>query len=930
MSGPAEFLKKEEKNMRTLKKSLCLVLALVFVLGLCTFGSNAAFAQYTDLDKVTYDEAVEVLSGLGVIEGYPDGTFNPTANVTRAEAAAMIARMMLGREDADKLPVGDVKFSDVPETNWAAKYIAFCANRGIIVGMGDGTFHPAENVTGTQMATMLLRALGYGVMGEYEGKGWDINAVADALYYGVFKDSKVVDFSNAATREETALYVWNTMWIQLVGYDVDLNYYNGREYRENGYYYPLTFAKDAFNLVKWDYAQVMANQATGADYTVVKIITGYVAAKDKDGKEIKGEYVPEYDEINLNIETGLDLIAHEVTVYFKDEIKEDKANKCDYYEVFFVKDESIVVQANGTFTDKYDDLYRELVGYNKDNKKGSFADFTTWVNYVETEDNYVEYSGGAWDLDYFYQAFKFVYYTEFAELKSQTSHNDMAYYVGATLVLTHEGLPLAALTDAYSVGKVTDVDTTHEEVEVDVWVGETDDDGNIIKAFDTEIFDLDKAYDGIAKGDYVVVQPVGELTYLEATTTKEVDITERNGTYFNRMAYYQDGSYGINEYIEDTDDYTYINVGDTVKFYISKDYGFYAYYFGTQVLEKAGLDGIVFVNYAASPSEHTEWSIKNVYKIQAINEDGEEVVYKVKKAEYDRLGGASVTQGVYKVYVNSKGYATFEAVDDSVLNKISGRNSYLKNDDGDMYYVTADTNVIYLSGVADDLEITVAGKLADKDPKGDYKVYAVTKRSGGTYKLNTVWVTEDVEAPADYADSYMFIFNPNYYGTFFNTGKLSPSGYTDLNGTETPYYKVFFDSAKKQEVFLTGDDTYFDGEKVTFGIYQYSADEDGVYTINKVSKQRTEVLEKGSVKNGKLYTPYADGLTIKVDVLDVSGDTTIDTKKDAAVNSVERLEELLNLGYTITVRYVYTVSSETGEYVPASIIYVCDVQAPEA
>ena len=167
--------------MRTLKKSLCLVLALVFVLGLCTIGSNAVYAEYTDKAKIDYVEAVEVLTGLGVVEGYPDGSYNPTANVTRAEAAAMITRMMLGREKADKLPVGDVKFSDVPETNWAAKYIAFCANRGIIVGMGDGTFHPSENVTGTQMATMLLRALGYGVMGEYEGKGWDINAVADAL-----------------------------------------------------------------------------------------------------------------------------------------------------------------------------------------------------------------------------------------------------------------------------------------------------------------------------------------------------------------------------------------------------------------------------------------------------------------------------------------------------------------------------------------------------------------------------------------------------------------------------------------------------------------------------------------------------------------------------------------------------------------------------
>ena len=63
--------------MRTLKKSLCLVLALIFVLGLCTIGSNAAFAKYTDIDKVTYEEAVDVLSGLGVIEAIPMAPSTP-------------------------------------------------------------------------------------------------------------------------------------------------------------------------------------------------------------------------------------------------------------------------------------------------------------------------------------------------------------------------------------------------------------------------------------------------------------------------------------------------------------------------------------------------------------------------------------------------------------------------------------------------------------------------------------------------------------------------------------------------------------------------------------------------------------------------------------------------------------------------------------
>ena len=71
--------------MRNLKKTLCLVLALVFVLGLCTVG--AANVAFDDAEDITYTTAVKAMAGLGIIEGYPDGTFKPAQNVTRAEAA---------------------------------------------------------------------------------------------------------------------------------------------------------------------------------------------------------------------------------------------------------------------------------------------------------------------------------------------------------------------------------------------------------------------------------------------------------------------------------------------------------------------------------------------------------------------------------------------------------------------------------------------------------------------------------------------------------------------------------------------------------------------------------------------------------------------------------------------------------------------------
>ena len=80
-----------------MKKLLALVLALVMSMSLVTI-SNAAFS---DADKISHDEAVDVLYTLGVINGMPDGSFAPAGNVTRAEMAKMITIIMLGDIDAD-------------------------------------------------------------------------------------------------------------------------------------------------------------------------------------------------------------------------------------------------------------------------------------------------------------------------------------------------------------------------------------------------------------------------------------------------------------------------------------------------------------------------------------------------------------------------------------------------------------------------------------------------------------------------------------------------------------------------------------------------------------------------------------------------------------------------------------------------------------
>ena len=139
-----------------MKKLLALVLALVMSMSLVTI-SNAAYADAADVD---YSEAVDVLSKVGVFAGGDGNKFNPKEELTREQAAKIIAYLDLGEKTAEGL-VGTNTFSDVPATRWSAGYIAYCAQAGYVSGIGNGKFDPQGKLTGLQFAKMLLCALGY-------------------------------------------------------------------------------------------------------------------------------------------------------------------------------------------------------------------------------------------------------------------------------------------------------------------------------------------------------------------------------------------------------------------------------------------------------------------------------------------------------------------------------------------------------------------------------------------------------------------------------------------------------------------------------------------------------------------------------------------------------------------------------------------------
>ena len=144
-----------------MKKLLALVLALVMTLSLCVVSSNAAYDDAADVD---YTEAVDVLTAIGVFQG-SDGKFDPKANLTREQAAKLVAYLQLGQKAADAL-VGSGKFTDVAKDRWSAGYVDYCASTGIVNGIGGGLFNPTGSLTALQFGKMLLGCLGYDAVAE--------------------------------------------------------------------------------------------------------------------------------------------------------------------------------------------------------------------------------------------------------------------------------------------------------------------------------------------------------------------------------------------------------------------------------------------------------------------------------------------------------------------------------------------------------------------------------------------------------------------------------------------------------------------------------------------------------------------------------------------------------------------------------------------
>ncbi len=204
------------------------MLCVAVMLSVMVMGAGAAFS---DQDKIENTEAVNMCTALNIIGGYEDGSYHPERNIERSEITKMICVALNGGKEPNLAVPATPTFSDVRGSAdaWAEKYIESCAAQGIVSGVGGGRFSPAGNVTGSQLAKMLLVALGYRAdEANFTGNGWDTNVNVIATQKGLYEGLENMDVSAALTRDNAAQMIWNALQAVEVEYTYTLVTENGQ------------------------------------------------------------------------------------------------------------------------------------------------------------------------------------------------------------------------------------------------------------------------------------------------------------------------------------------------------------------------------------------------------------------------------------------------------------------------------------------------------------------------------------------------------------------------------------------------------------------------------------------------------------------------------------------------------------------------------
>lgn len=250
------------------KKFLSLTLALVMALGLV-----AGAVDYKDASNIAdyAKKAVQTVNDLGLMQGDDKGNFNPKSLITRQEMMRVIYSL-------DKAGLKTISNSflnylntntilDVADiTEWAKPYAGYSIVYQLFQGDGAGKLNPKGNITYTQVAVVMLRAMGYTtdyIQFRDSKFNWDVNAVMLAMTNGLFENlPSNINYNTPATREDVAVILTNALKVNTVRFSKDADAF-----------LPVTVDGKAVNLESAKYGVMGAVQGLvvgyGKDYYMV-------------------------------------------------------------------------------------------------------------------------------------------------------------------------------------------------------------------------------------------------------------------------------------------------------------------------------------------------------------------------------------------------------------------------------------------------------------------------------------------------------------------------------------------------------------------------------------------------------------------------------------------------------------------------------------
>ena len=359
----------------TLAMAVTLVATPVYANSNTSTVTTGTGSIYKDVDtSESYYTALAILSKLGIFAGDDKGNFNPNDTITRAEAAAVVIRM-LGMDGISGSQ--NTNFYDVPSSHWASANIATASSMGIIVGYGDGNFGPEDPVKYEEMITMIIRAMNYDPMVETKGTSWPGNYLAVANTIGV-RSTEGGSVGKEASRKVVASLAYSALkapLMEVVSWGTRTEYaiMDGSNYElktllsENFDVYILKALVDSTDKAS------LSGSAAREDCAKLEILDGYDVEIFEEMKD-DNELLTVYDDGLLRNQLGSTIIAF---------ILENDYNYADYDLITFTVEEdeddivvipdteNIILSGSSKVTKNFgdDNNSRPVIAYYDENDK---------------------------------------------------------------------------------------------------------------------------------------------------------------------------------------------------------------------------------------------------------------------------------------------------------------------------------------------------------------------------------------------------------------------------------------------------------------------------------------------------------------------------------------------------------------------------------